>query len=111
MNEIINMDQLTEELRKLGLDANYYMSGGGCGTIYIGKADEEGFFSFGVGPSSYYEGTAHIAGLSWGADDKSGEAPFFTVEDHIFTESLWQFISVQGLAQFILHDYKEEMGN
>ena len=101
MNEIINMDQLTEKLRKLGLNANYYMSGGGCGTIYIGEANEEGFFPFGVGPSSYYEGTAHIEELNWGLDDKSGEAPFHTVEEAI---------CVEDLAKVIFNDYQKEMG-
>jgi hypothetical protein len=95
------MEELTTELRRLNLDANYYMSGGGCGTIYIGEADEEGFFHFAIGPSSYGNAEGDIEELSWGKDDKSGKAPYFQTSKHV---------SIPLLAEIILGDYQREMG-
>jgi hypothetical protein len=101
MSQIINMEELTTELRRLNLDANYYMSGGGNGTIYIGEADEEGFFHFAIGTSQYSTATAYLEELFWGRDDKSGQAPYFQTSKHV---------SIPLLAEIILGDYQREMG-
>jgi hypothetical protein len=95
----ISMTELTDALNKLNLKAEYLMSGGGCGTIYIGEPDAEGYYPYAVGPSNYYDATADLAEMGWGADDKSGSAPFHQTSGPI---------SVATLADVILSNYHNE---
>lgn len=73
----INMRDLTTQLLSLGIKAEYIMSGGGCGTIYIGDANEDGFYSYAIGPSNYSTGMTTLEDLVWGID--GDENNFFTV--------------------------------
>ena len=64
----ISMREITRELKARGIEATYSMSGGGCGTIYLGSVDSEGYYQMAVGPSNYYDDQATWSELCWGVD-------------------------------------------
>lgn len=68
----ISMTKLTELLKEHGQKAEYLMSGGGVGTIYIGEFDEEGNAEYAIGPSDYYANEGESAELCWGRDGDDG---------------------------------------
>lgn len=97
----IPMRELTRELIALDLSAEYVMSGGGCGTIFIGEPDDEGLYPYLVGPSDYYSATSFEGDpIAWSIEQ--GEVYHFANEV--------QFDTVQELAQIIANDYRREVG-
>ena len=64
----VSMNLITKELREMDIDANYVMSGGNCGTIYIGKVNSDGNYEYAIGPSDYSTATGDTDDLSWGID-------------------------------------------
>lgn len=92
----IKMTELTKALQDRGLKAVFAMSGGNCGTIYIGEADAEGNYEFGVGPSNYYRDEAQMEELCWGIDGGS-DADVFQGSEEEFT--------VENIAEIILLAY------
>jgi hypothetical protein len=69
----INMNELTRVLNAKGIPATYQMSGGGCGTIYAGRIDRDGYYECAVGPSVFYTGEAVIGDLCYSKDGEEGE--------------------------------------
>lgn len=75
--EFVNLDVVAGLLRARGVECAVYMSGGGCGTLYLGVPDSEGFFPVAVGPAVYahpdFGGAcvASWAGLCYGRDGGS----------------------------------------
>ena len=51
----ISMIKTAELLKEKGIKAEFHMSGGNCGTIYIGEFDSEGNAEFSIGPSSFID--------------------------------------------------------
>jgi len=98
MTTTISMIKLSELLNEKGIKANFEMSGGNCGTIYIGEFNKEGYAEFAVGPSSYSQDSAHYKDFYWGLDD-DGESDGFRFEGakSLFTEVI--------LADRIANDY------
>lgn len=66
----VSLIEVTNLLQKKGVDAHYTHTGGGCGTIVFGEYDEDGFYEFVCGPSSYYTGLAWDGDLCFGEDGK-----------------------------------------
>lgn len=92
----IKMTELTKALQDRGLKAEFMMSGGNCGTIYIGDADADGNYEFGVGPSNYYRDEAQMEELCWGVDGAQDSIPFQGTEEEF---------TVDKLADVIAKDY------
>ena len=76
---ILNMNELTKALNDKGIPATFSMSGGGCGTIYAGNADGEGFYECAVGPSVFSSGLAEVGDLCYSKDGE--EVEVFYVEE------------------------------
>lgn len=99
MSETISMTKLTRLLNEKGIKAQFCMSGGNCGTIYIGEISAEGFAEFAVGPSNYALDEGYYGEICWGLDDDGTAQPFFFEGDPVlFTE--------ERVADFIEEDYK-----
>lgn len=94
----LSMPELTAELNQRGIKAQFFMSGGSCGTIYIGKENSEGNYEFAVGPSNYATGEAYDEELCWGVDG-SEEATYYSGKAEDFTPA--------KVAELIINDYKK----
>lgn len=92
----IKMTELTKALQDRGLSAIFTMSGGNTGTIYIGEADDEGYYEFAVGPSNFYTDEAIMGDFCWGVDGDSKETYFFGTESEF---------TVENVANVIAKDY------
>ena len=94
----MKMSELTKELNARGIKAKFVMSGGGVGTIYIGKADEDGDYEFAVGPGSYGADEIHPQEICWGRDG-SEVAQYYSGNDEDFTP--------EKVAYLIANDYRK----
>ena len=95
--ETIKMSELTKALNDRGIKAIFAMSGGNCGTIYIGDADADGNYEFAVGPSSFSQDEGFATELCWGVDGDE-DATYFTGNIEAFT--------VKNMADIIAFDYE-----
>ena len=95
---VMKMTDLTKELRNLGIVAQFEMSGGNCGTIYLGKADSEGYYEFAVGCGNYSMDEIFKDDTCWGVDGKE-EATYYTGTVEDFTPA--------KVAQLIANDYRK----
>ena len=93
------MTKLTTLIKARGLKAEFCMSGGNCGTIYIGETDAEGYSEFAVGPSNYGLDEGYFDDICWGKDDQGESDPFFfNGDESMFTE--------ENLVSQIIKDYE-----
>lgn len=100
MTNTISMTKLTKLLNEKGIKANFDMTGGNCGTIYMGEFDKDGRAEFAIGPSNYRDDVAYFGDFCWGLDDDGESTPFtFEGNEEFFTEEI--------LADHIANDYKE----
>ena len=81
----ISMIKTAEILKEKGIKADFYMSGGNCGTIYIGEFDQEGNAEFSVGPSSFIDDEAYLGEVCWGIDGLD-DAFYYEGSEEDFTE-------------------------
>lgn len=95
----MKMSELTKELNARGIKAELSMSGGGIGTIYIGKADEDGDYEFAVGPGSFGADEIHRDEICWGRDG-SEVAQYYCGSDEDFTPA--------KVADLIANDYNKD---
>jgi hypothetical protein len=93
----VSMTKITKLLNENGLKAQFCMSGGNCGTIYIGESNSEGYFEFAVGPSNYALDEAW-SDLCWGKDDGGESNPYFF-------ESYGVEFTEENVAKLIINDY------
>lgn len=95
----ISMTKLTKLLQEKEIKAEFCMSGGNCGTIYLGEFDQDGQAEFAIGPSNYGLDEAYYGDICWGKDDHGESDPFyFEGDENLFTEEI--------LASYIIEDYK-----
>jgi hypothetical protein len=95
----VSMTKITKLLKESGLKAEFCMSGGNCGTIYIGETDAEGYAEFAVGPSNYSLDEAWTD-ICWGKDDCGESDPYFFENYNVeFTE--------ENVAKLIIADYNK----
>lgn len=94
----MKMTELTAELNARGIEAIFSMSGGNCGTIYIGKADKEGNYEFAVGPANYLHDEISEGEICWGVDG-SESATYYTGTVEDFTPA--------KVAELIINDYRK----
>lgn len=98
--DTLSMKELTAELNARGVTAIFAMSGGNCGTIYIGKPDAEGQYEFAVGCGNYLDDELYLGDTCWGLDD-SGES-----DPHYYKGSSDDFTPAK-VAELILTDYNK----
>lgn len=96
---VMSATELTAELNQRGIKAQFFMSGGGCGTIYIGEANAEGDYEYAVGPADYACDELYAEGTCWGVDG-SEEATYYSGKAEDFTPA--------KVAELIINDYKKE---
>lgn len=95
----VSMTKITKLLNQSGVKAEFCMSGGNCGTIYIGETDAEGYAEFAVGPSNYSLDEAWTD-ICWGKDDCGESDPYFFENYNVeFTE--------ENVAKLIIADYNK----
>ena len=97
----ISMQEITQKLLNKNIKAEFIMSGGGFGTIYIGEADNEGYYEMAVGPSDFVDGIAYFQELCWGIDGRS-EA---TYAEAVLNE---EDFTAENVADLIAQEYKKE---
>lgn len=90
--------ELTKELNARGVSALFLMSGGNCGTIYIGKSNAEGYYEYAVGPADYASDELYAEGTCWGVDG-SEEAIYYSGSVEDFTPA--------KVADLIANDYRK----
>ena len=93
----ISMTKLSELLTDKGIKNTFEMSGGNCGTIYIGDFDSEGYAEYAVGPSNYSADEAYFGDFCWGVDG-SEVANYFEGSEADFNEA--------NLANLIFNDFQ-----
>lgn len=99
MSSKISMRKLTTILNEKGIKAEFCMSGGNCGTIYLGEFNSDGLAEFAIGPSNYGLDEAYFGEICWGKDDEGQSDPFyFEGDENLFTEEI--------LANYIEEDYQ-----
>lgn len=81
----ISMRKTAEILKKEGIKAEFFMTGGNCGTIYIGEFDAEGNAEFSIGPSSFIDDEAYFGEICWGIDGQE-DAFYYEGTEENFTE-------------------------
>jgi hypothetical protein len=97
--QTVSMTKITKLLNESGVKAQFCMSGGNCGTIYIGETDAEGYAEFAVGPSNYSLDEAWTD-ICWGKDDCGESDPYFFENYNVeFTE--------ENVAKLIIADYNK----
>lgn len=94
----MKMSELTKELRERNIKATFEMSGGNCGTIYLGEFNEEGCAEFAIGPSNYSLDEAYLGDLCWGVDGEES-ATYYTGTPEDFTPA--------KVADLIATDYEK----
>lgn len=94
----MKMSELTAELRNRGIVAQFEMSGGNCGTIYLGKADSEGYYEFAVGCGNYSMDEIYLSDTCWGVDGED-KATYYTGTPEDFTPA--------KVAELIANDYRK----
>ena len=94
----MKMTELTEELKAKGIKAIFEMSGGNCGTIYLGEFNEEGYAEFAIGPSNYSLDEVYFEELCWGVDGEES-ATYYTGTPEDFTPA--------KVADLIATDYEK----
>lgn len=94
----IKMSELTRELQERGINARFEMSGGNCGTIYLGEVNAEGFAEFAIGPSNYSLDEVYFEELCWGVDGEES-ATYYTGTPADFTPA--------KVADLIATDYEK----
>lgn len=95
--ETMKMTELTDALNAKGIKAIFSMSGGNCGTIYIGNVDADGNYEFAVGPGNYANDEIHYQEICWGVDGSEDATYYiqhpddFTPENvaHLIATSYW----------------------
>lgn len=99
MADTISMTKLTKILEQKGIKAQFCMSGGNCGTIYIGEFNQDGYAEFAIGPSNYSLDEAYFGEICWGKDDQGESEPFFfNGDESTFTE---EFIALQIFENYL----------
>lgn len=95
------MTKLTELLNQIEPKSNarFCMSGGNCGTIYLGKNDAEGYAEFAVGPSNYSMDEGYFGDFCWGKDGDENIVFYYKGTKKDFTEN--------KLANLILADFNK----
>lgn len=81
----ISMIKVAEILKSKGIKADFFMTGGNTGTIYIGEFNEEGYAECAVGPSNYADDKAYFGEICWGIDGQE-EAFYYEGTEEDFTE-------------------------
>ena len=96
----MKMSELTEELKAKGIKAVFVMSGGNCGTIYLGEFNEEGYAEFAIGCGNYSMDEIRLGDTCWGKDDDGeSEATYYTGTPEDFTPA--------KVADLIATDYEK----
>lgn len=91
--ELIDMDYLAQILCDLGMPAIIEQTGGGCATLYVGLADEDGYY-WAAGGAGWFENAcpdwknarAHWSDFSWGADDDGATKPIHETKPREISE-------------------------
>lgn len=95
----ISMIKTAELLKEKGIKAEFHMSGGNCGTIYIGEFDSEGNAEFSVGPSSFIDDEAYFGEVCWGIDG---------AEDAFYYEGTEEDFTEENIAKLVVEFIKEK---
>lgn len=77
----IDMRYVVQLVQAAGVPCHWEQTGGGCGTLYAGKARPDGFYPCVAGPGHYYRGTAHLSEFSISVDLEDGDADYVSPED------------------------------
>lgn len=103
----IDMRQLTDAIRALGVPATYYQSGGGVGTIGVGNLSpsphypDYADFPYNVGPSSYFDGEGHRDELGSGPQDWG-----YDPAAHCWTTDITADESIGAYAQRVVTTFR-----
>ena len=97
----ISMTKLTDLINQKNpkVKARFCMSGGNCGTIYLGENDKEGNAIMAVGPSIYSLDEGFFPEVCWGSDRDETIVFFYNGTEQDFTE--------ENLSNLILADYEK----
>lgn len=95
---VMKMSELTKELQERGIKARFEMSGGNCGTIYLGEVNAEGFAEFAVGCGNYSLDEIYLDDTCWGVDGQES-ATYYTGTPADFTPA--------KVADLIATDYEK----
>ena len=95
----ISMIKTAELLKEKGIKAEFHMSGGNCGTIYIGEFDSEGNAKFSIGPASFIDDEAYFNEVCWGIDG---------AEDAFYYEGTEEDFTEENIAKLVMEFIKEK---
>jgi hypothetical protein len=86
------MSELTDALNHQGIKAIFVMSGGNCGTIYIGESNSDGYYEFAVGAGNYSDDEIHYQEICWGVDGDFEPDSFIGTPDDFTVENVAEMI-------------------
>jgi hypothetical protein len=98
----ISMIKVAEILKEKGFKAEFCMTGGNTGTIYIGEFDTEGNAEFAIGPSSYIDDEAYFGEVCWGIDG---------TEDAFYYEGTEEDFTEENIAKSVMEFMTAKEGN
>jgi hypothetical protein len=95
-----SLSKVASLIRDAGFNAQVYMTGGNCGTIYIGEPDAEGFYPTAGGAGNYSLDCGYYQEFAIGQD--GSEDDFFYYHDYTHPNA-W---SEQSVADAMIHAHK-----
>lgn len=96
----INLKDVNNLLIAKGIKSEFVMSGGGCGTIYLGEYDSQGYADFAVGPCDFINGETSWEDLNWGVDGSD----FATYAHKIISEEEFNAETIASCVAFAYYN-------
>lgn len=97
MNKTFSLSKVASIVTEAGFEAHVSMTGGNCGTIYVGEPNEEGYYTTACGAGSFADDCGWYSEFYIGRD---GEEDGFYFHDY---NPEWSEMSV---AKAIIHAHK-----
>jgi len=101
--KIFSLSKVASLICDAGLNAQVYMTGGNCGTIYVGEPNEEGFYPIAGGAGNYSLDCGYYQEFAIGQD--GSEDDFFYYHNHVNAND-W---SEQSVADAMINAYKTHL--
>lgn len=98
MDQTFSLSKVSTLINEAGYPAIVEMTGGNCGTILVGKPNEEGYYTTACGAGSYADDLGYYDEFFIGRDNESGEGFYF----HDYNPE-W---SEESVAKAIIHAHK-----